>query len=87
MEAIFAVAATYYLVTVLTRIDGPWGILYRLRKVDWLPFHCSICTAPWAAIGAMLTVTQLPPEFITILALAGAVVALNDLREALIVIK
>lgn len=81
MEYAELILATYYLVAMFTRTDGPAGLLWRLRQQQWLPFHCATCLAPWAALSALMASFYLPDALLTILAVAGAVTAANDLIE------
>lgn len=78
MEYVQLVLITYYVVAALNRTDGPGGAFYKLRQNHSLPLYCSICLAPWAALVAFLAVFWLPEPISIVLAIAGAVVALED---------
>lgn len=81
MEYVELILVTYYVVVALTRTDGPRGVFYRLRQHQSLPFYCAVCLAPYAAVTALLVAVYAPDWITTVLAVAGAVVALHDLIE------
>lgn len=80
MDALIIVLATVYAVVALTQTPGPFGSFYRLQQIKWLPFHCYICTAPWAAAGCLMLYSVLP-LVATALAVAGGVWILISLVD------
>jgi hypothetical protein len=83
VEAAGLILATYYVVTALSRTEGPGGVLYKLQTVEWLPFHCQICLAPWAAAIVLLARPVMPEMVSWVFVLAGAVALLYDLTDSL----
>ena len=50
MILILMILAVYGVTTILTETVGPYNILYKLRRVEWLPFACFYCTAFWVSL-------------------------------------
>lgn len=84
MDFLVLALATYYLVIALTRTDGPWGAFYKLRRYQWLPLHCTTCTAFWMAIATCLLSFAGEHFLLTILAVAGIVTLIEDIRLTLL---
>jgi len=66
---------------VLTRKDGPYNILLRLRHRLGGPLLCATCTAFWAAVVTGLAIHFLPgiEPFLIPLAAAGYAIPLMAL--------
>jgi hypothetical protein len=83
MDALTLVLAGYYITHALTATEGPWGAFYRLQRVKWLPFHCNVCTAFWAALAVCVLYFLGESFVVTILATAGGVTLIFKALESL----
>lgn len=83
MDYLQLVLGTYFLTSVLYRTDGPYGVLYKLRKNEDLPFYCFACLVIYMALICVL-ISFYIDQGILVISVAGAALLLNDLRERLV---
>lgn len=80
MVALEVCLATLYCLIAVERTDGMFGVFYRLRKYQSLPFHCATCLAPYAALVSLLLALYAPP-ILHILAVSGIAATVYLLLE------
>lgn len=62
---------------LLTEYDGPFNVFYRLRNnLNFL--NCTVCTSVWVAILFSLLLFFGQYWFITVLAVVGAVIFIEE---------
>lgn len=80
-ELILSAFAVYGVTTIITEADGPFGIFYRLRQLEWLgALQCFMCTSVYvAAVTSLFVASSLPEWVIFTFGLSGAAILAHKL--------
>lgn len=86
MELFITIFATYLITIMLVETEGPLGIFYRLRNIKPIKsygvLNCVLCTSVHVAALTALYLTTNPLDYVmTVLAIAGAVTAVDKVVE------
>ena len=82
MILILMILAVYGVTTLLTQTVGPYNVLYKLRKIEWVPLSCAYCTSFWVAlIGAVFISSDLGSYVLNALVITGACIITYDLTH------
>lgn len=80
-ELIFSTLAVYGVTTIITEADGPFGVFYKLRQINWLSaLQCFICASVYvAAVTSLFIATNLAEWLIFTFGLSGAAILAHKL--------
>lgn len=87
MMYLFALLGAYGVTYVLTNLDGPFGIIYKMRNMRGMgALKCFGCTSVWVApIIAATTAANLRQFFILFLGYTGGAILLNEFIKSKLV--
>lgn len=73
------ILSVYGVSKLLTDYDGPWGVFYNLRNLKFMgALHCTVCLSVWVAILFSLLLFFGWYWFITVFAVVGAVILIEE---------